>query len=29
MVWFNPELIGPDDMIQALKNAGTYGGLAE
>jgi len=29
MVWFNPELVGRDQMIQALKRAGTYRGLAE
>jgi len=29
MVWYNPEVIGPDQMVNALKKAGTYIGTVE
>jgi hypothetical protein len=28
-VYYDPELIGPDEMIKALKDAGTFIGVAE
>jgi len=29
MVWYDPDLIGPDRMVDALKKAGTYLGTVE
>jgi len=28
-VYYNPNLIGPEEMIKVLKKAGTYQGVAE